>query len=206
MTGLARPGNRRGFTLIEILSVVAILALMASFVIPNLGAYQTRALRAAAEDLGTQLEFARQRAIMTGVPHRVHIDLEAVSYRIEWLAEERDPETGDVAEARPAAFDVDELDLRSGTPLPLEAPPPTEKTFQPVPGNFGRTVVLQEPFLFAGLETPQGYVTRGESSVIFERDGTASYTEIYIEDGDGRVVAIDVFPLEERVRIRRDDV
>jgi len=205
MTGPSRTGSRRGFTLIEILSVVAILALMAAFVIPNLGAYRTRALRAQAEDLGAHLEFARQRAIMTGVPHRVHIDLEAVSYRLEWLAAEREPGEEDGEGARPAAFDLDALDLRSGTPLPLEAPPPAEETFQPVPGNFGRTVVLQEPFLFAGLETPQGYVDRGESSVVFERDGTASYTEIYIDDGDGHAVAIDIFPLEERVRIRRDD-
>lgn len=202
MTGRRRTGNRLGFTLIEILSVVAILALVAAFVIPNLGAYRTRALRAEAEKLGSQLELARQRAIMTGVPHRVHIDLDALSYRLEWLAEVRDPEAPDT---RPAAFDVDDLDLRSGTPLPLEAPPPVEETFQPVPGMFGRSEVLPEPFLFAGLETPQGYVTRGESGVLFERDGTASYTEIYIEDDDGHAVAIDVFPLEERVRIRRDD-
>ena len=32
-----------------------------------------------------QLELARQRAIVTGIPHRVYIEIEDGAYRIEWL-------------------------------------------------------------------------------------------------------------------------
>jgi type II secretion system protein H len=202
MTGRLDAGNRRGFTLIEILSVVMILALVAAFVVPNLGAYRHRALRAQAERLASELELGRQRAIVTGVPHRVQFDLEGASYRLEWLATDAD----DPAAADAGPVSVDDLDLRGNSPLPLAAPREAEKTFQPVPGMFGRTQVLEDPFYFSGLQTSQGFVTQGESSVLFERDGTASYTEIYIEDGAGESIALDVFPLDDRVRIRREDV
>ena len=72
--------GRAGFTLIEMLAVVAILALLATFVAPSLDAVRQRRLRAEAMSLAAQLEFARQRTVMTGVPHRVLLDLEAGSY------------------------------------------------------------------------------------------------------------------------------
>ena len=83
----------RGFTLIEILAVVAILALVAAFVVPNMGGFRARALRAEAQQIAAQLELARQRAIVTGVPHRLWLELDQAEYRLEWLAE--DPEDGE---------------------------------------------------------------------------------------------------------------
>ena len=66
------------------LAVVLMFALMASFVIPNLGAVRARALGREADKIASQLEFARQRAITTGIPHRVVFDLDAHLYRVEW--------------------------------------------------------------------------------------------------------------------------
>src|SRR5262245_41978407 len=79
--GRAKP-SRRGFTLIEILAVVAILALVAAFVAPNFGGMRLRALRAEAKQLSGQLELARQRAIVTGVPHRLWFELDQAEYRL----------------------------------------------------------------------------------------------------------------------------
>ena len=36
-------------------------------------------------------------------------------------------------------------------------------------------------------------------------DGTADQTEIYLQDAQGDQIALDVQPLDDRVRIRRDD-
>ena len=182
-----------GFTLIEILAVAAILALIAAFVLPNLGGLRVRALRAEARQIAAQLELARQRAIVTGIPHRLWMELDEAEYRLEWLREGQDD-----AEA------VEELDLRGNSPLPLEAPRAAEIAYRPVPGNFGRLQILKFPFYFEGLETPEGWITRGEASVEFARDGSASYTEIYLEEPTGQRVALDVLPLDERVRIRDD--
>lgn len=187
---------RRGFTLIEMLAVMAILALVAAFVLPNMGGFRARALRAEAQQIAAQLELARQRAIVTGVPHRLWLELDQAEYRLEWLAE--DPEDAELPVADTA------LDLNGNTPLSLSAPSVRELAYRPIPGNFGNLQVVAEPFYFAAVETPEGRITRGQVSVEFARDGTADYTEIYLQDAAGDHIALDVQPLDERVRIRHD--
>jgi prepilin-type N-terminal cleavage/methylation domain-containing protein len=184
--------RRRGFTLIEILAVVFILALVAAFVVPDFGGLQARALRAEAEELGAQLELLRQRAIVTGVPHRLWMQLDEAEYRLEW----QQPGADDGA--------PEEFDPSGNSPISLEAPRTGGLEYAPVPGNFGRLQIIKHPFYFQGLETPDGWITRGEASVEFARDGTATYTEIYLEDPSGHRVALDVHPLDERVRLRDD--
>jgi type II secretion system protein H len=186
---------RRGFTLIEILAVVAILALVAALVVPNFGGMRVRALRAEAKQIAGQLELARQRAIVTGVPHRMWLELDQAAYRLEWLAE--DPTAQPVA-AYP------QIDLRGNAPLQLAAPRAQGLEFRPIPGNFGRLQEIAEPFYVETVETPAGVIDRGEVSVVFARDGSADYTEIVLEDGTDNRVAIDIAPLDERVRIRDD--
>jgi type II secretion system protein H len=190
------PRDRGGFTLIEILAVVAILALVAAFIVPNLGGLRRRALRNEAQQIASQLELARQRAIVTGVPHRVWLELDEAEYRLEWLAQ--DPE-----QAEPAAEEL-EPDLVGNTPLDLSAPPMRVLEYRPIPGHFGNLQIVAEPFYFEAVETTQGRIERGQVSVEFARDGSAEYTEIYLEDAAGDRVALDVHPLDERVRIRHD--
>jgi len=187
----------RGFTLIEILAVVAILALVAAFILPNMGGLRRRALRAEAQQIAAQLELARQRAIVTGVPHRLWLDLDQAEYRLESLAQ--DPEEAEL----PAVVDA-ALDLAGNAPLSLSAPIVRELEYRPIPGNFGNLQVVAEPFYFEAVETPQGRITRGQVSVEFARDGTADYTAIYLQDAAGDHIALDVYPLDERVRIRHD--
>jgi len=186
-------GRPQGFTLIELLAVAAILALVAGLVMPNLGGIVEWRLRGEAERVAARLELARQRAIVTGVPHRVWMDLDEAEFRIEWWVSE-DQEAGGGSE----------FDLTGNTPLPLRAPRQPLRNFQPIPGKFGNREVVADPFYFERLETPDGPVTQGEAWVLFERDGSASYTEIYLEDKKGHVLAVDVYPLDDRVRIRDD--
>jgi prepilin-type N-terminal cleavage/methylation domain-containing protein len=187
-----------GFTLIEILAVVAILAIVAAAVIPNLSGIRARALRAEAKQIAGHLELARQRAIVTGVPHRLWLELDRAEYRVEWLA--ADPS------AQPVSASDQNLDLRGNAPLELAPPRARGLEFRPIPGNYGKLALLSEPFYVGTVETPAGIVDRGQVSVVFARDGSADYTEIVLEDGAGNRVAIDVEPLDERVRIRNDDV
>jgi hypothetical protein len=161
-----------------------------------MGGFRRRALRAEAQQIAAQLELARQRAIVTGVPHRLWLELDEAEYRLEWLSE--DPEEVELAAAEP------ELDVNGNTPLSLAAPPARVFEYQPIPGNFGNLQLVSEPFYFEAVETEQGRITRGEVSVEFQRDGSADYTEIYLQSADGDHIALDVYPLDERVRIRHD--
>jgi prepilin-type N-terminal cleavage/methylation domain-containing protein len=197
VAGWARCGaeRRRGFTLIEILAVVAILALMSVFVLPNLGAVRFRSLNDEARRIAAQLELGRQRAVVMGVPHRLLFDLDAQAYRLEWLTTEAE------ARGEHVLWEPPEYDVRGETPLPLAAPREEERLFRPLPGQFGTFRYIDDQMVLAVHESG-GWIEQGEVAVTFERDGTASYTEISIEDETGRTVVLDVMPLADAVRVR----
>lgn len=189
--------HRAAFTLIEMLAIVAIMALIATFVAPSFEAVRQRKLRSEALRLASHLEFARQRTVVTGVPHRILLDLEGGTYRIEWLA-------GD-AEDQPAALVPVEYDVSGGTPLPLAAPLQEAQAYSAIPGLLGREQLLDDDLDFAGIETHEGWLERGVSFVSFDRDGSASYTEIVLEDDSGQETALAVLPLDDAVRIIEDE-
>jgi prepilin-type N-terminal cleavage/methylation domain-containing protein len=197
--GLASQPRRRraAFTLIEILAVVAIVALLATFVAPNFGALRERQLRDEGLRLAAQLELARQRSVVTGAPHRLWVDLEESAYRVEWLP--------GAASGQIELQSLEDLDLSGGTPLPLAAPDRGAFEFEPIPGLFGRFQWLEEPLYFAGLETTQGFIAGGDTFIEFGADGSASPTQIVIEDGSGRRIVLAVLPLDDAVRFVDED-
>ena len=187
------PGGRGGFTLIELMAVVTIFALLAAFVAPNLGLLSSRRLQLQAEQISAQLELGRQRAIVTGIPHRLAIDLEGGSYWLEWLVTEAE------AQGLPEATPV--LDLRGAGPISLAPPRTGLREFRPLAGKFGRANPLEDSLHFEGVDTREGTIDRGGAFVEFGRDGTANPMEIVLADDDGHALALEVLPLADTVRI-----
>jgi general secretion pathway protein H len=75
------PGRRAaGFTLIELLAVVLIIGLIAGIALPNLSLGGGRVAFGEAQRLASVFGYARQRALATGQPHRVVIDLDDEGY------------------------------------------------------------------------------------------------------------------------------
>jgi type II secretion system protein H len=190
--GDAAAARARGFTLIEILAVVAILALAAVIVLPNLAALGERRLHHAAQRLAAELEFTRQRAVVTGVPHRMLFDLDNRVYRIEWLGAPEEQELPVPAEM--------EYDVSQGSKLPLSAPQKEAVEFEPVPDTFGNFRNFDGDVHVAGLETKDGWVSQGLPAIVFEPDGSAAYTEIVLEEGGGARQTLAVQPLDDAVR------
>ena len=185
-----------GFTLLEMLAVVLIMGLVASFVIPAAGARSARVLRDQANHLANDLEFARQRTVMTAVPHRVLLDIDGAAYRVEWFVTEAEA----VGETPPAP-DLD-VELSGEKNLDLSPPRGGERSFHPLPTQIGRTVVLGDGIEFGGVETDGGAVDQGAVAITFERDGTVQPTTIVLIDASGNRVALDLAPLDEAVVVR----
>jgi len=173
---------------------VLIFGLLVAIVAPNLGNLTGRTLRSAADALAARIELARQRTVMTGVPHRVWIDLDAASYRLEWFLTEAEAQGEDEPLSQP-------LDLRGGAPLPLEAPRGAARAFRPLPGSLGSDALLESSLAFRGVETPTGWVDRGETAIEFANDGTTEAAAVILDDDSGRALVIDVLPLAEAVRV-----
>jgi prepilin-type N-terminal cleavage/methylation domain-containing protein len=198
-TDRAAPRDDAGFTLVELMATVAVLGLLLALFVPGLGPTRSAALRSQARDRAAHLELARQRAVMTGKPHRVLVALEDGSYQLEWLATESDvaPQDPDAAAPPPPQ----ELDLRGEAPVPLSPPRDETREFRPIPNRFGSREWLDDDFHFEGVENADGFVDRGFVSFVFDRDGTTDAAQIAIADEDGNLIFLEVRPLLDVVRI-----
>ena len=77
------PGTRSGFTLIEIIIVIAILAIAAMTAIPLMSSGGSVQIRSAANMIAADLEYARSMAISRGQYYSVEFFEGAESYQIE---------------------------------------------------------------------------------------------------------------------------
>ncbi len=187
-----RAWDRAGFTLLEILAVLLIGGLLMSVTLPNFGALQSHKLRNAAEQIVEQINFGRQRAVMTGIPHRLAIDLDAGTYKLEWQG-------ADAGNAAPQPKPMFEPDVSAQ--LSLAPPPATERSFQSLLGPLGRLEYLARGVEFGWIETPGGEIDFGDAFIIFEGDGTSSYTILVLNEPDGHELTLEILPLADAVRI-----
>jgi hypothetical protein len=163
-----------------------IFGLLAAIALPNLGLRSARMLDEESRRLASSLEFARQRAVMTGVPHRLLVDLDQSAYRLEWYgrpSEEPEPD---------AAADPARVELSP----PLEA----ERVFEPLAGTLGELAWLDEAVHFAAIETPAGAFEEGTVQVEFDRDGTSEPAAFVLVNESGRSIILHVAPLADSVR------
>lgn len=177
--------GRAGFTLLELAAVVVIMVLLVGMVLPSLGVGARRALDGEAEGLRADLELARQRAIATGTPHRLALDLDDASFRLELWAN--------------AAPETEPADPRA--PIDLSPPRPAGGSFEPVPTQQGRPRLLDEDVFIAWVETAEGEVDDGVASVAFFEDGSATAARIRLETHAGEGVELEVLPLADSVRV-----
>ena len=79
---ISSNGNRRAFTLVEILVVVVIIGIAAAVVVPQLGTQSDLRAAAAARLIMADLIYAQNRAIATQTKHYVVFDTTNQKYRI----------------------------------------------------------------------------------------------------------------------------
>ncbi len=175
--------------------MVIILGLTMAVVLPNFGVTQSALLRNQARELAAVLEYARQRAAMTGHPHRLLVGVDDGLYRVEWFVSEEEA-SGELDDAPPSS-------IEPVTAAPIDLSPPTvgRRDYRPIPAQLGADSWLEEGLEFTGVDTPEGWLDSGDVAVVFDRDGTTDAATLEIADEDGRRVALEVRPLLDVVRI-----
>jgi len=208
--------RRSGFTLIEIMAVVAIIGMITALGLPRLSSARWRALGEAAESIAASLEFARQRAVLTGIPHRVRVDLEDGGWCVEWLVGEResmaaalaDPEAleaeglggGPLANGSTSgtAFDANDPDA----PIDLHPPVDDGRDYHPVPSRLGAFSWLDDDLYFVGLDGAEGWIEGGEVQIVFDADGSTEPVQLELADADDRHLTLEIESLRDRSRRR----
>lgn len=176
------------------MAVILIMGLLAAVALPNFGMRAARVLEEESRRLAADLEFVRQRAVMTAVPHRVTFDLETMAYWTEWFVSGAvDPEAEALAQ--------EEL-LASGGQIPIDMSPPRneEPAWRRLTGPAGNVMRLDDLVFIDGIDTAEGYVDDGELQLVFERDGTTDPAWIVVADDGGRAITLAVAPLADTVR------
>ncbi|MFM1895636.1 MAG: hypothetical protein RLZZ385_710 [Pseudomonadota bacterium] len=126
------PGSDRGFTLLEILLVMAIIAMASIVVVPNLGGLDARSFAAQVREASALLNYARRIAVVSGQPA-------TASFVIEALAEDEDIRPG---LAGRWLSEGSALTYRDSTQREQEVDERVDITFYPEGGSTGGTLIL----------------------------------------------------------------
>lgn len=87
MTPHRQPiANRRGFTLMELMIVLTLIAILSALILPEMrGTLEESLLRAGARQLVDACGIAYSRAVSAGQTHRLELDPKTGKYRVERL-------------------------------------------------------------------------------------------------------------------------
>lgn len=180
-TGAAR-NNRSGFTLLEVLVTVGLVALIMTLAVGRLNRATDRDLRMAARKLGSTVHLLYNKAVMEGAQIRLVISLEDRAYWAERADEGRPLLKGD--EKEEGDFSKEGLSLLRKTELP-------------------KKVFFKDVF----AEHQSGPISEGKAYVYFFPQGYAERAVINLRDAkDESHFSVSVAPLTGEVAIEREYV
>ena len=139
---LTRSPAQHGFTLLEILLVLAIVAMASIFVVPNLGGFETRTFNTQVRQAHSLLNYARRTAVVSGQASTVSFNVLSEEERDR---QQRDDEYSSssniVAQWNGPGI---ELRFRDSTDREIEIDSSTEVTFYPEGGSTGGILLFAQ--------------------------------------------------------------
>lgn len=136
---------------------------------------------------------------MTGIPHRVLIDLEEGGYRVEWLVTEERA----FAAVTESETDSGENEREGNALLDFYPPAHAERDYYPIPNRqLGTFTWLDDSRYFVGLESVSGWIEGGDVEISFDVDGTTEYASLELADSDENHLTLEIEPILDVVRRR----
>ena len=179
--------RQSGFTFIEIIAVVMLIALVSSLLITRISGRTSAPLKASARFLAAELEYVAQRAIATGHPQRWLLDLDSQHFRIEEQIEPPPAETD-----ASGAFDL--------------APPLPPEEWEPISEPQGEWRELYETSIGIHSVVLLGEAFEaGQAAIHFAPDGGADPADLTLVDEENRTLRVIVTAFTGEVRIAQDE-
>ena len=143
--GQLELARQRGFTLLEILLVLAIIAMASIFVVPNLGGFDARTFNTQLRQAHSLLNYARRTAVVTGQASTVRFNVIPLVERGEQSGTESDSSqlilSNVVAQWNGSGIG---LRFRDSTDREIEIEEVTEVTFYPEGGSTGGSLLFAQ--------------------------------------------------------------
>ncbi len=203
-----RTGQDRGFTLIELIFVLLVMALLGSVAIPKTTAILGMNLKSGATRVGGYLQRGYERSVMRHQRLRIRFDLEKNRY---WAEEYREPEMIPLIDADSKLEEVEELFEKKLEEADLTDEEKQEKmmeTFQVVDEKNLQPTLLPSGIQFRGvyLSTVGKVVNQGVPWIDLFPSGFNPKAIVYVTNRSGTVYSIIFPPLTGRVRIEKGEV
>ncbi len=136
------PSRLRGFTLLEIILVLAIIATASVLVVPNLGGFEARTFNTQLRQAQSLLNYARRTAVVSGQASTVSFNVLPLEER-----ERSEPNDEPVSLSNIVARwngEGIELRFRDSTDREVEIEESTEVTFYPEGGSTGGVLLFAQ--------------------------------------------------------------
>ncbi len=182
---------RHGFTLIEILVTVGLMAVLTAVFMPNLGGIFRFDLEHASRVLAAELEFVGERAVATGSIHRWVLDLGEQVFRVERLHSDPIPPPFELTTT------AELLDLRA----PLRA-----YESRPIDGRAGEWRWLDQ----AGVKIEEvrrgnSETSEGKVAIAFGPDGAADPARLVLRYEGGHELSVVILGFTGEVRVEEPE-
>ena len=138
---LITPKQQRGFTLLEIILVLAIIATASIMVVPNLGGFEARTFGSQLRQAQSLLNYARRTAVISGQASTVSFNVLPADEMAQADEEEYASLSNIVAQWNGAGVN---LRFRDSTDREIEIEESTEVTFYPEGGSTGGTLLFAQ--------------------------------------------------------------
>jgi prepilin-type N-terminal cleavage/methylation domain-containing protein len=131
----------KGFTLVEILLVMALLALLVVSVAPNIKTINRTGAQSSVRRFGAMVKYAYDQAVLTGRVHRIVLNIDDQIWSVE--------------SAEPGVLPIDRMKEPTYSSAPTEEPafaPTSDKVVEPIP--VGTQIVQVESFRLPKEKSP----------------------------------------------------